>query len=1067
MIFRLPPLPALVVWLLLPASALPVAAATSLPEEAQHVLKQHCFSCHSNKKAKGDVNLETLPNGTSDEEATDLWQKVLEQLSLGEMPPADEPQPTEAQRKKLIQSVEQLLDTVAQRDSGDPGEVVLRRLSNAEYTYTIQDLTGVASLAPAREFPADSAAGEGFMNVGNALVMSPALFSKYLEAGKQIGSHLVLLPEGIAFSSSTTARDWTEERLKKIREFYQRFTQPGAGTSVDLQGIKFDTRDGGILPLEKYFQTLLEQKQRPQTAQQSSRAPVGDGISSNYLQKLARHLNATEPSIWLDPVRSIYRQGNSNSIAEIARHVRTWQQSLWHFSTVGHIGKKNGPASWQVPVSPFASAHEFRIKIPEQTNGTSAVVYLVAANLGGSNSADYVLWENVRLTQPGQPDVPIATSATIETPSATPLNNSSNSIRVKAPAVVAITLPKPIGKGTELIAHSRLDPEQGKEGSVQALVTMEKPSDTPRLMPSRLVPSGKKKLWSDGEVPFVPEAPILVQDGSSRKKELEKQLAEFREVFPAALCYTKIVPVDEVVTLALFYREDHFFKELMLTREQSTELDRLWEELYYVSQEPLKMVDVFEQLWQYATQDADPSVFEPLRIPIQQRAAAFRTKLESTQPHHLNALLNLAGKAYRRPLTSSEESALRELYAKLRKEEIPHDEAVRLLLAKILASPTFLYRGEQPPVSDKRAAPIGPWELANRLSYFLWSSLPDEELRSVTAAGQLHQPSELIKQSRRMLRDQKVRRLATEFATAWLQVYNFQELDEKSERHFPTFTSLREAMHEETVLFFADLFQRDGSILEILNANHTFLNEALARHYGIEGVKGEQFRKVSGIHRYGRAGILSQASTLAKNSGASRTSPILRGNWVSEVLLGEKLPRPPKDVPQLPQEEQLQGLSVRELTEKHTSDPRCFGCHRRIDPYGFTLEQFDAIGRLRTNDLGGRQISTTATAFDGTKLEGLDGLKNYLLEQRREQVVKQFCRKLLGYALGRSVTLSDKQLLEQMHLQLRNHDYRFSAAVETILLSSQFQQIRTVPQNSSTQTKVPAATVSASSPTSP
>ena len=293
-----------------------------------------------------------------------------------------------------------------------------------------------------------------------------------------------------------------------------------------------------------------------------------------------------------------------------------------------------------------------------------------------------------------------------------------------------------------------------------------------------------------------------------------------------------------------------------------------------------------------------------------------------------------------------------------------------------------------------------------------------------------------------MLRDSRVRRLATEFACAWLHIYGFDELGEKSERHFPTFTSLRNDMYEESIRFFTDLFQRDGSVLNILDADYTYLNESLAKHYQIPGVSGSEWRRVDGVKKFARGGILAQATTLAKQSGASRTSPILRGNWISEVLLGEKLPRPPKDVPRLPEDEATEHLTVRELVEKHSSDPKCYGCHRRIDPYGYSLEGFDAIGRHRQRDLGDRPIDTRAKTMDGAEFQDIDGLRQYLLTKRRDAFLKQFCRKLLGYALGRGVQLSDEPLLKEMQAEFKANDYRVESAVAKIVLSRQFREIR-------------------------
>ncbi len=206
----------------------------------------------------------------------------------------------------------------------------------------------------------------------------------------------------------------------------------------------------------------------------------------------------------------------------------------------------------------------------------------------------------------------------------------------------------------------------------------------------------------------------------------------------------------------------------------------------------------------------------------------------------------------------------------------------------MLVAPAFLYRIEKP-VAGAAQGPVSDWELANRLSYFLWASQPDAELRRAAADGRLHEPDVLTAQTQRMLHDPKTRRLATEFACHWLHIDDFEHLDEKSERHFPTFAGLRGAMGEESILFFTDLFQHNGSVLDIIDADYTFLNEPLAQHYGIPGVTGTEWRRVDGVKKYSRGGVLAQATTLAKQSGASRTSPILRGNWISEVLLGRTL----------------------------------------------------------------------------------------------------------------------------------------------------------------------------------
>jgi Protein of unknown function (DUF1592)/Protein of unknown function (DUF1588)/Protein of unknown function (DUF1585) len=382
------------------------------------------------------------------------------------------------------------------------------------------------------------------------------------------------------------------------------------------------------------------------------------------------------------------------------------------------------------------------------------------------------------------------------------------------------------------------------------------------------------------------------------------------------------------------------------------------------------------------------------------------------------------------------------LYQRLRRDAFSHEQAFRLVLARVLVAPAFLYRVEQPGAGTE-AKPVSDWELASRLSYFLWASMPDAELLRVAGEGRLKDPSVLAAQALRMIGDGRAKALAIEFACQWLEIRDFDKLDEKSERHFPTFSKVRDLLYEESVRFFLDLFQRDGSILELIEADHAFLNEPLARHYGIPGVTGPEWRRVDGVKRYGRGGVLGMGTILAKQSGASRTSPILRGNWLVETLLGERLPRPPKNVPRLPEDEAVtDGLTVRQLVERHRSAAQCAGCHERIDPFGFALEGFDAIGRWRDKDLGDRPVDTHAELKDGTKIDGIAGLRGYVLTQRKDDFLRTFCRKFLGYALGRSVQLSDEPLIAEMIGRLKSNGYRFSAAWETIVRSKPFRYHR-------------------------
>lgn len=1044
----------------------PAAFAAESPEfeslAAQYVreilplLQTFCLKCHTTLEQQGDLDLkrfETLNDVRKDAKA---WLKIAEQLDAGEMPPQEAKQPAADERKLLRLWIEKYLHAESLANAGDPGPVVLRRLNNAEFGYTIRDLTGV-ELDPAREFPTDSAAGEGFTNAGHALSMSPALLAKYLAAGKEIGNHAVLLPHGFRFSKFTTQRDWTNETLASIREFYRRrieVVELGLGTSVGVNNLHGDCRIGqaGRLPLEKYFAATLKERAALASGGKSiADVAAENGLNSKYLGLLWESLNSTSPSPLLDDLRVHWRTAKSEDAAALAEKVASWQRGLWAFNLVGLMGRKGSGSQWLESANPLVTQQEFRLPIPAVKEGEEAkefVISLVVTDCGDGNDQDFVVWHQPRLVAAQQPDVLLRDIPELKGldpaqfgkhPSGKAIDPAS--LCVRAPAVVTLTLPGKFFSGRTFVTSAAIAPDSGDEASVQPDVVVGAAEAKPGLVPSTttVMLSTVTALYPEHRTVSY-RSPILIAAESLRRPQWEAALAAHRQLFPPSLCYPQVVPADEVLTLTQFHREDEHLIRLLLDKAETREIDRLWDELRFVSQDPLKLATVLDSLVETTKGHPQDGGFNDAVEPFHQRADAFRKLLIDAEEKQLAALLDFAGIAYRRPLDEQETDALRGLYRQLRAEELSHEDAFRLTLARIFIASPFLFRIEAVP-DGTAAAAISPWELANRLSYFLWSSLPDEELRATAADGSLSRSEVLERQTRRMLKDGRVRRLGTEFACQWLHIHDFSETEKKSEQVFPEFASLRGDMYEESILFLTDLFQSDASLLNVLNADHTFVNERLAKFYGISGIEGDAWRRIEGAQQHGRGGILGLATTLAKQSGASRTSPILRGNWVSEVLLGEKLPRPPKNVPQLA-DTVPKGLTERQLIERHSADPTCAKCHQRVDPLGFALEGFDAIGRRRERNSAGLPIDTKTKLHDGPEIEGLTGLRNYLLEQRRNAVVRQFCRKLLGYALGRETQLSDQPLLTEMQQQLAEQEYRISTAVLTIVLSRQFREIR-------------------------
>ena len=1051
-------------------------------KQTRPLIQEFCLNCHSTEKKTGELDLERFASLATVRQGTQDWLKVAEMLDNGEMPPKYSKQLAPEQRNDLRSWVQRYLDAEALAKAGDPGLVVLRRLNNAEYTHTVRDLTGVP-LDPAREFPTDSAAGEGFTNTGNSLVMSPGLLRKYLDAGKAIAQHAVLLPDGFRFSAHATRRDWTDEMLDQIRGFYGEFVDAadfGVGDVVGNVNVHADTRIGlaGLLPLEKYLAaTLVERKALTKGKKKIADVARDRRLNAKYLTTLWSRLTGSNRSLLLDDLRTRWRRARPQDAADLAAHVAAWQQGLWRFGPVGLIGREGGPSRWMEPVTPLQTEKSLSFMIPKSGEGkpeTEVVLSLVSGDAGDGNDQDFVVWQQPRFVAEGHPDILLRDIRRIAHSSALvrPSEGSSAgkewglppeifgqhpngsaidpaSLCVRAPSVVSIRLPGNLLAGRALVTTAMLDEETGREGSVQVQLVGGTPIPSSGLLPSEVVVDFSRvtQVFSDNRnVSF--KRPILVGEGSRKTALLESALDEHRQLFPAALCFNQIVPVDEVLTLATFYREDDHLARLMLDDTQKARLDRLWKELHYVSHSAFLEATAVDLLLEVMAGNGldDKTQYNalvPLREPSERRAAEFRKELIEDETKQVNALIDFAAQAYRRLPTEVEVEDLRGLYQRLREQDLEHEEAFRLTLAKVFVAPGFLYRLEEAPIAED-SAPVSDWELASRLSYFLWSSQPDEALRKLAAKGSLHEPEILKKQVARMLGDARVRRLAIEFACHYLHIHDFDTIEEKSQKYYPEFADLRSDMYEESILFFTDLFQQDASLLSLLDADHTFVNQQLAEFYGIEGIPGEGWHRIGEMRqKHGRGGILGLATTLAKQSGASRTSPILRGNWISEVLLGEKLPRPPQDVPQLPPDEiATDGLTVRQLVAKHTSEPQCASCHQRIDPFGFALEGFDAIGRRRSEDLAGRPIDTKTRLPDGTRIEGLTGLRNYLLKTRRDAILGQFCRKLLGYALGREVQLSDQPLLTDIRQRLARNDYRFSVAIQMIVGSRQFRHIR-------------------------
>jgi mono/diheme cytochrome c family protein len=403
-----------------------------------------------------------------------------------------------------------------------------------------------------------------------------------------------------------------------------------------------------------------------------------------------------------------------------------------------------------------------------------------------------------------------------------------------------------------------------------------------------------------------------------------------------------------------------------------------------------------------------------------------------------------ATRAFRRPVESLEVERFFGLFRLASGRGEPFEKAVKLALRAILVSPNFLFLVE---ADQNSATPyrVGEYELASRLSYFVWSTMPDAELFGLAAKGTLHDPKTLDRQVKRMLADPRARALAEDFAGQWLRAASLAHAAEPDRGRFPTFNPvLRTAMIEEVTVFFQQMLKNDAPVLDLVGAKYSYINETLARHYGVDDVKGAEFRRLD-WKTPDRGGVLGMAAILTLTSYPQRTSPVLRGKWVLEDLLGTPPPPPPPNVAVLPPDDRPKdGMTFRQRLEKHRSKAECAACHANLDPLGFGLESFDAIGRLRT-EIAGTPVDASGTLTTGENFRGPAELKQLLLQKKKDVFVRNLTRRMLSYALRRGLEYYDKSTVTQMMGALEAKGYRSTVLVTEIVKSYPFQYRRNEP----------------------
>lgn len=945
-------------------------------------LKTYCLDCHGGDDPAAKLDLSGYSSADNVAKAHLTWAIVLDRLLADEMPPKDsESQPSKEQRRAIIQWIKAARDYEAARNAGDPGAVLVRRLSNAEYNYTIRDLTGV-DIRPTKTFPVDPANEAGFDNSGESLTMSPALLKKYLDAARHVVEHLVLKPDGIAFAPHPAVTDTDRDKycVKRIVQFYER--QPTDLAGYFLAAWRLRNR------------VLVESDNRP-TGSTLARVAQESGVSKKYLMTVWSVL--AEAGETVGPMFTLRKMWNS---------------------------LPDSPTRESDAEAGCRRMNDFVIRVRSKLRPAFDDLYIEGNHKG---SQPFVLWKNRQYAA-----------------------NRRNLNR----EVLS-------GNSGMPVKESASDEPSGDKAAI----------DTDLIIPAEPTERDQHVAAFEQFCSIFPDAFYISERGRDYVKKSSKQDGEKGRLLSAGFH-----------SMMGYFRDDRPLYDMILDEPGQREIDSLWQELDFVASAPTRQYVGF--LWfertdsrymrdpqfDFARAENKAAASEEMivklgrlylekarasggtEVPLEAIEHFFReineqirwveTARLKSEPSHLAAVQDFAARAFRRSLSETENEGLINFYRSLREEDgLDHEDAIHDTIVSILMSPYFCYRVDLIGGGEGRRT-LTDDELASRMSYFLWSSTPDEELLELASSGDLSKPEILAAQVRRMLRGDRVSGMAAEFAGNWLDFRRFEEHNAVDRNRFSAFTDeLRQAMFEEPIRFFIDVAQNDRSVLDFLVADHTFVNSALAGHYGIPFAadSNNQWTRVDRASEFGRGGLLPMSVFLTKNAPGLRTSPVKRGYWVVRRLLGERIPPPPPNVPELPDDESKLGdLTLRETLARHREHASCAGCHERFDSIGLAFEGFGPVGERRNVDLGGRPVDTTAEFPGGTRGNGVSGLRTYLRTHRQAEFVDNLIRKLVSYALGRSLILPDELLIQDLHGKLKEDGYRFGSLVENIVTSPQF-----------------------------
>ncbi len=1054
--------------------------------------ENYCYDCHS--AASADANTEFDLYSTVNGEFglrghPDILEDLLRVIEEEEMPPRKaEKQPAEIETAAAVKALSAILQDLRQASQDDPGRVVMARLNRGEYSNALRDLSGGKSIKVDDILPADSGAGEGFSNVGEALNMSAGQIERYLRASTRALQHALILPEsGMQwFNEPLTFKDTPAELREHLITRMKEWHEAAAGRWYDLWFEDLDKTHGMSFGL--YWEAAWRLHHRQGGSSPEEVAELYDG-----------DLNPRLIGLWHELLRTDLDEAFQEEIGYlVARQIRWWQnlpgpdeidpQALrrileeedewfansrsWNWSPE-YETTPTGRDARRAKINQDPGKRQYAIDLTQTADKPLDTIQLLVTDAGDGNEEDVIQWTAGEFRFGEGEDGPWKAWEQavphFSTPDGEKLSwgnvpgrlSSVNQIgqgtvTVQAPAL--LTIPVPEG-AREFRIQAVTHPELGKNSSVQTAVLLNEELEERDV--HLLVREEAREVWgaensaameayehARGEQRNFVRQTLRVPDHEHPWYYYDvNALGNFTNRTGLDTRFVggpwRVAPVIPVSKTRIHWVNAPALQSEM-PEEDLREIRSLQADLDQALQAPHQKLLFFLRdhgIEEYPEGVLPPdaavsSLDGPARAEFEELAAAVRETETRYREQARGIIHDFAERAWRRHLGLREIEPLVAAYDTKRGNGGSFDASVKMALKTVLMSPHFLFKSQRS-LDSTEPYRLTAHEVADRLSFSIWGSIPDRELIDLAESGKLLEEAVILEQTRRMLRDARARGLATEFAGVWFKFRDFEANPDQEK--FPKFDQqLYEAMEEEAVRFFADLFQNDGSIQDILTADYKLVNKRLAEHYGLENFQGEEWQRIVAPNHL-KGGILTMAAILTKTSAPLRTSPVLRGTWLLEDVLGEEMPPPPPNVPELSENEtNEQGLTIAQQLAAHRARPECASCHDKIDPLGLAMENFDPIGQWREEVAAGEPVTNTATTADGVPLDGVESLRDYLVREKLDSLVSQFNRKLLGYSLGRGVEVGDAALLERMEQAMAANDYRLLPALEQVVTSKQF-----------------------------